>query len=141
VIILLCTILFCLYAALEGHRESRHFYYRVSSTRQDNYNEHAIFAIQRFIAWIPFEYVMFDSSNILTALNGVFLGFMFILWHDGVYYWTYNKLSGIYPLGFWDQSKTSNSWMDKHDLCNPVMRITYFVIGVVGLILINYAKY
>ncbi len=140
-IIIFFTILFCLYASLEGYREARHFYYRAGSSRQDPHSEHATFVIQRTMAWIPFEYILFDPTNNLTALNGAFIAFMFILWHDGIYYWKYNELAGNYPLGFWAQSTTSSSWMDKHDLCNPVMRITYFMIGLIGLIVINYAKY
>lgn len=140
-IIVYSVILFCLYASLEGYREARHFYYRAGSSRQDSYNEHTGFAIQRIVAWIPFEYILFDKSNLLTALNGVLLAFMFILWHDGIYYIKYNKLAGNYPLGFWAQSTTSNSWMDRKGLTNPVMRITYFVIGALGLLIINYAKY
>lgn len=140
-ILILCTILWCLYAGLEGYRGARHFYYRAGSSRQDAYNEHTGFAIQRIIAWIPFEYILFDPANDLTALNGIFLAFMFIMWHDGVYYRKYNKLAGNYPLGFWAQSENSGSWMDRHFLTDPILRITYFVIGFVGLVVVNYATY
>lgn len=140
-IIISCVILFCLYASMEGKREARHFFYRAGSSRQDTYNEHTGFAIQRIAAWVPYEYILFDPSNHLTLLNGVFLAFMFILLHDGFFYIKYNSLAGNYPAGFWAQSTTSNSWFDKHDLCNPVMRITYFMIGVIGLVIVNYANY
>jgi len=139
--IIIALIIGILFASLEGYREAYHFYYRVSSTRQDTYNEHSLFAIQRIIIWLPVEYMAYDPSNCLTLLNGLFIGLTFILWHDGIYYWKYNKLAGVYPKGFWDQSKNSTSWMDRHDLTNPVFRITYFIIGIVGLIIINYANY
>ncbi len=141
-ILIYSVILWIIYSSLEGFREARHFYYRVSSTRQDTYNEHAGFAIQRIAAWIPFEYIMYDPTNKLTLLNGMFLGLIFIFIHDGVYYSTYNKLAGNYPLGFWSHtSETSNSWLDRNGLTDVIMRITYFAVGALGLICVNYAKY
>ncbi len=141
-IIIYSVILWIIYSSFEGAREARHFYYRVSSTRQDTYNEHTGFAIQRIVAWIPFEYIMFNPTNNATLLNGVFLALTFILIHDGVYYSTYNKLAGNYPLGFWSHtSEASTSWMDRHGLTDTIMRLTYFAVGCLGLIAINYAKY
>ncbi len=141
-IIIISVILWIIYSSLEGFREARHFYYRVSSTRQDIYNEHIGWAIQRIVAWIPFEYLMFDPTNNATILNGVFLALMFILWHDGIYFKVYNKLAGNYPLGFWTHSsETSTSWLDRHGLTDVVMRIVYFVVGAFGLVVINYANY
>ncbi len=141
-IIIYATILWILYASLEGNRDARHFYYRAGSSRQDTYNEHTGFAIQRIISWIPFEYILFTPGNPATALNGIFLAFMFILWHDGIYYKKYHSLAGNYPLGFWSHtSETSNSWMDRNGLTDTIMRITYFAIGVLGLVIVNYAKY
>lgn len=134
-IVIISAVLWVLYACLEGSRDARHYYYRVSSTRQDTHNEHSLFAVQRGIVLILFSYM---SHN---YLNGLCFAFMFPLWHDGVYYFRYNKLAANYPLGFWATSSTSTSWMDKNDLLNPVMRITYFIIGAVALIIINYAKY
>ncbi len=141
-IIFACIIVWIVYSCLEGFRDARHFYYRASSARQDKYNEHIGFAIQRIVAWLPFEYVLFDPNNHLTALNGVFLALMFILFHDGVYFLAYNKLAAVYPLGFWSSPNAlSTSWWDRHDLTNVILRITYFVVGICGLIIINYAKY
>lgn len=141
-ILVIGTILWILYASLEGEREARHFFYRAGSSRQDTYNEHTGFAIQRIAAWVPYEYVLFDPSNYLTALNGIFLAFMFIMIHDGMYFRSYHNLAGNYPLGFWSfPSEHSNSRMDRLGLTDPILRITYFVIGVIGLIIINYAKY
>lgn len=134
-ILWIATILWCLYASLEGYIEARHFYYRVSSTRQDKHDEHTTFAIQRGIVLLSFTYV---TGN---WWNGLCFAAIFMLWHDGIYYFKYNKLAGNYPKGFWDMSTTSTSWWDRQGLTNPVFRITYFVAGLMGLIIINYANY
>ncbi len=141
-IIIYSVILWIIYSSFEGAREARHFYYRVSSTRQDPYNEHSGFAIQRIVAWIPFEYIMYDPNNHLTLLNGIFLGLIFIFIHDGAYFYRYNKLAGNYPLGFWSSpNATSTSWMDNLGITDVIMRIVYCAIGAMGLIFINFATY
>lgn len=138
--IILYTVIWCVYCSLEGVREAVHYYYAIVSARTYNINEHTLFAIQRMFAYMPFEFLTFDKANYWTLLNGVCLGLMFIFWHDGFFYWKRNKLDGKYPKKFWDMSTSSHSWMDKIGLTKPVYRIIYFIVGLTGLIMINYVN-
>lgn len=140
-ILIISCILFYAYACCEGHKEAYLYYYRNQSAGDINFgpNLHSEFALQRIIAWLPIEYINFDPSNYWTLLNGICIALSFTFFHDGVYYWKRNKLDKSYPLGFFDQSTTSTSWLDKLNLTNPIMRIIYFGMGVFGLIIINYA--
>ncbi len=120
-----------------GYCEAMYFYYRINSRNNALLNEHPIFTVERFLMWIPFEIGM-ATGGWLTYLNGLCLIPMFIMIHDGIYYWKRNKLDKSYPLGFWDMTTSSTSWMDRNNLTTPGLRLVYFIIGCFGLIIINY---
>lgn len=136
-IIILSTIVWCLYSSIEGIREGYHFFFKNKSGLGGK-DEHATFAIQRILAWIPLAYINYNPNDKFTLLNGLFLACLFMMLHDGFYYLTRNKLDNSYPLGFIDNSTTSTSVLDKKGLTHTNIRISLFIFGFLGLIIVNY---
>jgi len=130
------AISWCLLALSIGAAEAAMFYYK-SGGNTKKIDEHFYFSFERFFMWIPFELALYDHSW-LSLLNGVFLALTFVFMHDGFYYFSRNQMDGSYPMGWWSQSITSTSWMDRKGLTKPVFRTAYAIVGITGLIIINY---
>ena len=129
------SVVWCLLASWIGKVEAIHFW--LIRNNEDRPEEHPQFTIERILMIIPFIIAMHTPGHPITWLNGLMLPFLFVMWHDGIYYLVMNKMAKCYPKGFWDFSTKSTAWMDRKRLTLPWLRVTYFVIGVVGLILIN----
>ena len=132
------------FSCLEGFREALFFYVNISSATPINKNLHPMFSTQRgFVLLIIFS----SFQEISLLISGIFQltlseGFMLILWpllfvlsccllfpilHDGVYYYTRNKLDAkVYPKKFWDQTTTSNAKMN----FNSINRIIMFAVSI-----------
>lgn len=139
-LILVSFLLWLIYSFIEGKREAQYFYMKLKSTVANSMlfkqDEHKLFTIQRltvaalviFLLWGA-GINIFNCGIILTCFGACF---PFI--HDGEYYVMRHQLDGIYPKGWFDQSTTSVSLMDKFSLLNPVSRTTAFVLGCGGIV-------
>lgn len=67
-------------------------------------NQHFYLVAMRIPFWVLF-YLVTTNVFLLT-----FMVMIFPFIHDGVYYWTRNKLNpDIYPFGFWDEPDAEKS--------------------------------
>jgi hypothetical protein len=89
--------------------------------------QHFYLVAMRIPFWVLF-YLVTTNVFLLT-----FMVMIFPLIHDGVYYWTRNKLNpDIYPFGFWDEpdAKKSDAVFD----FTLKQRIWLAILGSVALI-------
>jgi hypothetical protein len=129
---------------MEGEREAFYFSYKIKCPpswiqQHSAVNEHEMFTVQRAfvlaMACIACYHDWLDTVLLAFACMGCF-PFM----HDGMYYLTRNKLDGIYPKKWFDQSETSTALTDKYGLVNPVPRTIYFVLSV-GIVVYEIIKF
>lgn len=136
-LVLTCAWIF--FSVMLGAVEAVLYHFKIKANITAG-NEHATFTAERIPAWFAFELAMYTPGYYYSLLNGVCLVLIFVFIHDGAYYARMNQLAGCYPKGFFDMSTTSNSWLDQLGLTRPFLRVTYFIIGITGLIIINYVK-
>lgn len=90
--------------------------------------QHFYLVAMRIPFWVLF-YLVTKNIFLLT-----FMVMIFPLIHDGVYYWTRNKLNpDIYPFGFWDEpdAEKSDAVLD----FTLKQRIWFAILGSVTLII------
>lgn len=111
---IILSLLWVATSILEGCRDGFFYSYRMNSAKSDNYNMHWLFTSERgvilaLICWIGLDYM----STIETAFFASSLALCFSFLHNGMYYWTRNKLDNkMYPKGWWDESTTSESTIE-----------------------------
>jgi len=122
------------YAALEGHREAWHWYYKTIANNEDKTPAHAVFTIQRALVGLvifQFHYIVLNGDFGWNLIAFMVLSFPFI--HDGYYYWHRDMLKpGTYPKRFFDHSKTSTAFFTKYFPAS--VRIACFIIAVLCII-------
>lgn len=133
--VIVSALCWCAYAFFEGLNEAINFHNAKKDIRL--IEVHGYYTMERFFVGIVFGFTMIDFSKWITILNILTLPLFYVMIHDGVYYFKRNKLDGSYPLGFWDITKTSTSKLDQLKLTTPLLRVVYFIIGILALILIN----
>lgn len=136
--VLAVTIFWIIAAHLLGWVEARYEYYQWTSPKNDKYNAHFLFILVRAMILIPLAYIIFTGNYWLLGFNVSCLLLLFVMCHDGAYYVKRNQLDGAYPKGYFAQSTTSTSLMDQKHLTDPITRVFAFVVGMAGLILLNY---
>lgn len=130
-----CTLLWITLSILWGAIEARYYLYDNTSSKSDNYNAHTTFTIVRGIVLLLILIIVQDWKSVLC------LPFIFGFFHDGMYYYQRNKLDNtIYPKKWFDNSTTSTSWMDIHNLTGIWTRTLTCVIAITILIILNYGN-
>lgn len=119
-------LLWVAYSILEGQREAWYF-----QTTNKIKNIHTWFTLQRIIVVAALLWIL-QSGWFVGPI-----GMLFVFFHDGMYYYTRNKLDPtIYDNGWFDQSTTSTAWTDKY-MTNTI-RCIFFFLGVISYLwLIN----
>ena|ERR1035437_8160780 len=112
-------IIWILFSLASGPIEAIYFIKRTNT-----FNPHILFTIIRIIV-LGLIY-LFSGSWIV-----VLYPLVFTFLHDGMYYVTRDRLDHSYPLGWWSQSTTSTSILDRLQLTTPIIRTILFVIGLV----------
>jgi len=139
IIILLITIMWIIYALLEGQIEA--WYYHCKSylniKQIENIpNEHQCFEYQRLIVLLLCTILSFltEIHKIDIFLLPLSLMCIFPFFHDGIYYSIRNDLNDkIYPLRWWDNSNQSTAIFN----LNKNWRIGLFILGVGLLTYLN----
>lgn len=129
-------LLWVLFSILEGRREAFYFSYKMkaSITLQKGLktDEHVMFTIQRALVFALAATACY--SNLLnTSLILFSLMLSFPFFHDGMYYFTRNRLDGIYSKKWFDQSTTSTAKSDKFNFFNPISRTILFGLSILGI--------
>jgi hypothetical protein len=130
----LLTFIWFLYSYLEGFRESYYWWFKSVSGKEEGFNIHTHFLIQRGVLFIMICYILdFDLLKITIFP----LTFSFI--HNGSYYLNRSRIAKSnnevdpYPKGFFDQSFSSTALTTR--LFTPVNRTILFIIGIFFYIL------
>ena|ERR1039458_7522258 len=95
----------------------------------------------------PANIHMYFTAMRVLILGGIFLfnrsyidllyPLVFTFFHDGMYYVVRDKLDHSYPLGWWSQSTTSTSFLDKLELTTPILRTISCVVGTALIVYLN----
>jgi hypothetical protein len=112
----------------EGIREAFYYYAVILAKNIPiTKNLHPLYALQRglFIGLIIF--MCPDPSIMNTVVMLLVLSFVFPFFHDGMYYYTRNRLDArTYPKKWWDHSLTSNAIIE----INTNGRVLMVLIGI-----------
>ena len=115
------------YSFLEGRNEAEYWYLLgLTNIKTGTFKEHLTWSIQRLIVVLSFSFIVLYLTH-----------FSFIFFHDGEYYLRRNQLSpGTYSKGWFDFSKTSTALIDKLKLTTSFLRIIYFIISILEIVII-----
>ena len=125
--VILLTLFWVLYAVLEGWREAHYFHRIMDTDKKTGKMLHAWWNVQRALV-VAAMFVAYSSWWIIG------LGLLFPFFHDGMYYFTRNKLNNVnYPKKWLAQSSTSTALLTKFE--TPVARIIFMLLGTCIIIL------
>lgn len=132
------------YAILEGIREAEYVHILdLTSIKFGTFEEHKTWTFQRVIVGYIFLFLLvvgvrFTHYPIISSLLLVtYLPLSFVFVHDGTYYKRMNQLDNKeYPKGFCDFSTTSTSWFDRMKLTTFPLRLTYFTVSLIEIIIL-----
>lgn len=147
-ILIILFIIWILFGCLEGRRDASFYHANMKTSDPVKENLHWLFTMTRgivlgLITWItlyayPNQITLSDLWNLLPSLPlpstmfAISLMFIFSFVHNGVYYFTRNRLdSNVYPKGFWDDSKSSTARFE----ISAKTRTILAIIGVVGIVI------
>lgn len=121
------TIVFIIYAFMEGEREADYFHFRWFKEEQVVKDEHIRFMLQRSIVAI----IAVGCSYLQLRWFGLILlpalAFVFPFFHDGAYYRKRNVLdNSIYKKGWMDNTTSSSAKIS----IGPVLRSVFAGIGI-----------
>ena len=143
-LVIVVTLSWYAYSMFEGMREGDYWHILgFTSIKPGTFYEHITWSFQRFFVYCVFsmtllficESTKYPFWDILFILSSLPLAFVFI--HDGVDYSRRHQLdSSVYPKGFWDNSTTSTSTLDKLKLTTFPKRLIYFIISIIEIILL-----
>lgn len=125
------TLLWITYSLFEGIREGFYFHNRANSARQDNFEIHPLFFIQRSIVliliFVPINIQFGMYNSLLFILVQIFT---FSFFHDGIYYVTRNNLDKkLYAKRWFDSSKTSTARIE----LSFILRLLFLIAGLILL--------
>jgi hypothetical protein len=131
----LILIIWLLYSAFEGIRESYYWWLNSKFGGDIGFNIHIIFALQRGLVILMTGLLI----DIFLAMS-LMLTFSFI--HNGFYYLGRGFISkstgekNPYPKGFFSQSTTSTAITTK--IFTPTIRTISFILGIISLFLFTF---
>lgn len=131
------VILFIIYSYIEGDVDGDYWEMlkgRLSQTQSVGLmDDHVMLFARRVIVGLALSISLFDfTANAILFL--ICLGLIFSLCHNGAYYLRRNELNpNVYKNGFFAYSLTSKARME----FTFVQRLVLFIIGIVGIVLIQ----
>lgn len=133
--LILSNLVWILYSLLEGVREGFYWHYENSSKRVCEFNINPVFNTQRILTLCLIGIFLVQNLGFYSILSIICMIFMFSYFHNGVYYYTRNKLSeGLYSKGWKDESRTFPSYFTF--LLKYNKRTAAFIIGLVAQIFV-----
>lgn len=146
-ILIILSLTWIFFSALEGKRDASFYHANMTSSNPVKENIHWVFSVTRGIVWsliiiiTLYEYPnqitfsdlwdLLPSLPILSTVFAVSLTLIFSFVHNGMYYFTRNRIdSNIYPKGFWDASVSSTATIELSAKTRTIMA----VIGGLGVI-------
>ncbi len=140
--ILLTTILFGIYAYLEGHREALYYYFRWFRPFDKVKDEHSMFTIQRAIVVVACSFIPFTLYSWWGLLSVIPIMLVFMFMHDGSYYSTYNDMdSNIYKKRWKDKSTSTSAKLSTDFVTRTILFTLGIVLAITGDILLTYYIY
>jgi len=132
------TILFCVWAALEGRREADYFHFRWKDPMTRVEDEHLMFTIQRSIVAILATVACTLFTGLWGLLGFIPLPLVFSFFHNGYYYVRRNQLDdSIYQKGWWDQSTTTTAKVSFGPVARTALAAIGVALAIAGDVLIN----
>ena len=132
------TILFCVWAALEGRREADYFHFRWKEPMTKVDDEHLMFTIQRSIVVIFTTLACTLGMGFWGLLGFIPLPLVFSFFHNGYYYVRRNQLdNNIYQKGWWDQSTTTTAKVSFGPVARTALAAIGVALAIAGDVLIN----
>ena len=133
--LILTNLIWILYSLLEGVREGFYWHYENMSKKECDFNINPVFNIQRTMVIIMMAGVLVHITGWFSLLSILCMILMFSFFHNGVYYYTRNKLSDVrYQKGWRDESKTFPSYFTL--LLKYNRRMSAFIFGLVAQIFV-----
>ena len=133
--LILTNLIWILYSLLEGVREGFYWHYENMSKKECDFNINPVFNIQRTMVIIMMAGVLVHITGWFSLLSILCMILMFSFFHNGVYYYTRNKLSdGRYQKGWRDESKTFPIYFTL--LLKYNRRMSAFIFGLVAQIFV-----
>lgn len=136
--LILSIVITVCYSILEGKREAMYYSIKSKSGLLPEINEHPMFSAQRgiFFAYMYYGFYTITNNDIDLSLASLLgLTMIFPFFHDGSYYTERNRLDGIYPKKYFDQSTTSTAFSDRY--ITPLVRVILLVVGLMLLTFIG----
>ena len=143
--IIVCLVLWIVYAIIEGKREAMFWHHRIKSSDYitfKDFDRHPLFSLQRgvmLLVLVLASYQILDNIY-LTGYLFIMNGLVFSFFHNGAMYLERYNMSmishpidstkWIYKKGWWAQSTTSTAWSTK--LMTPISRTIQAIIGILG---------
>ncbi len=130
-VLLLAILAVLVFYVTKSVAEGYYFHAKAKAKTQYEKYQHVVLTIIRIPVWVLF--LLLTENIILTA--GLILIFPFI--HDGLYYYTRNKLNPfVYTEGFWDDPnpKSSNAIMDFTLLQRTLLAVAGIICIVIGML-------
>jgi hypothetical protein len=121
------------YSITEGIREGFYWHYENISKKICDFDVNPIFNIQRVLVLLISSGFMVHILGWYSLLSLLSMILMFSFFHNGTYYYTRNKLNGLYPKGWSDESKTFPSFTP---LMTYKKRTIAMVVGVLSQVFI-----
>jgi hypothetical protein len=122
-IIIICYILICYYAYMQGRAHGVLF--SLKGSRAFPWNEHRMFVLERGSVFaLPFFSTLITTEDSLILLLVSMLSFPF--WHNGAYYITRHSIDTP-SYGWFSQSKSSSA---KNNF-GPTLRTVMFIISLI----------
>lgn len=133
--LILANLIWIFYSLLEGVREGFYWHYENMSKKECDFNINPVFNIQRTMVISMMAGVLVHITGWFSLLSILCMILMFSFFHNGVYYYTRNKLSeGKYEKGWTDESITFPSYFTF--LLKYNKRMSAFIFGLVAQIFV-----
>lgn len=130
-IVLFINIVWILYSMIEGLREGFYWHFKSHSKKNCDFEIHPIFSLQRAAVLSLIGILLYSFIGWQSIISVISMMLIFSFFHNGVYYYTRNKLDEtLYPKGWSDQSITSTAKMT--NIMTYRNRTIFMIIGVLA---------